>query len=808
MLKPIGSFPLTGRLVGVPPAVTLRRSGGPRIASLLALVAGLLTGTAAAGATPTTSTTPPEAGEAAGSVPAGAATSAGEEQRELVLARKSSRRQPAAKDRTATVAPPQPIRSALPPIAKPGVGSAAEADYIALLDKAIAPLRDAPLSVEDASAIVQAFKAVASSNLTQAGQLKSQMTDPVARKLIDWYRLRGGFGEAAEYRDFLKENPGWPDRPLMTQRLEEALFLHGGSASAIKSFFDGQPPRTGIGMAALASAHLAEGNEKLARELASRAWREQPIPATLETGFLDRFKGLLSEADHKRRLDRLLVDDVRWKGERNDRAAFVRRLIPLLSEPERKKASARLAVFLHASNAGQLMSGVAAEPKSDWGLAFHRAQQLRRSGKIEEASRLLLSAPGDAEVLVNPDAWWSERRANAYEALAKGRFKAAYELVEKGDGLTVNPLKEQAFMAGWLALRKLGKADAAARHFAAMSKAADGPLSRAKAEYWLGRTAEARGDRATAVKHYKAATADGDTFHGLLALEKLHPDSHSLAVTPPARPTEAEIASFVSLDAVRAVVIARKAGLDANIMRRFLAHLRTVMDSEAKVALLANLAEALGDTQSALRIGKAAIARGQNLMLFAYPVHPFPAYTPLRKPPETAFLLGIARQETEFNRLIVSGAGAKGLLQVMTITAKHVCQDYKMKCEIPRLVSDASYNATIASAYIGDRMDEFGGSYVLTLAGYNAGPGRARQWIRQFGDPRDAGVDSIDWIEMIPFQETREYVSKVLSNIQVYRARLGEKNPLRLGDDLVRARGSKAEPKGNEMQEPSATAED
>lgn len=808
MLKPIGTFHFTGHLVGMPPEVVLPRSGGLRLASLLVLVTGVLAGSAAVLAAPTAPGPAQEARDAAGSGPGGRTMPSNEGQSELVVARKSSRRTPAAKAGTATTTPPQPIRSALPPIAKPGVGSAAEADYIALLDKAIAPLRDAPLSAEDAAAIAQAFKAVASSNLTQAGQIKSQIADPVARKLIDWYRLRSGFGEAAEYRDFLEANPAWPDRPLMIQRLEEALFLHGGSASAIKSFFDGRPPRTGIGMAALASAHLAEGNDKLARDLASKAWREQPIPATLETGFLDRFKELLSEADHKRRLDRLLVDDVRWKGERNDRAAFVRRLVPLLTEPERKKATARLAVFLHASNAGQLMAGASAEPMSDWGLAFHRAQQLRRSGKVEEASRLLLSAPADAEVLVNPDAWWSERRANAYEALTKGHFKAAYALVEKGDGLTVNPLKEQAFMAGWLALRKLGKADAAARHFEAMSKAADGPLSRAKAEYWLGRTAEARGDQAAASKHYKSATRDGDTFHGLLALEKLHPGSHSLSVAPPARPTEAEIASFVALDAVKAVVIARKAGLDAHVMRRFLAHLRGVMDSEAKVALLANLAEALGDTQSALRIGKAAIAQGQNLLLFAYPVHPFPAYTPLRKPPETAFLLGIARQETEFNRLIVSGAGAKGLLQVMTVTAKHVCQDYKMKCEIPRLVTDASYNATIASAYIGDRMDEFGGSYVLTLAGYNAGPGRARQWIRQFGDPRDAGIDSIDWIEMIPFQETREYVSKVLSNIQVYRARLGEKDPLRLSEDLVRARGSKAEPKGNEMQEPAAAAED
>jgi soluble lytic murein transglycosylase len=213
------------------------------------------------------------------------------------------------------------------------------------------------------------------------------------------------------------------------------------------------------------------------------------------------------------------------------------------------------------------------------------------------------------------------------------------------------------------------------------------------------------------------------------------------------------------------------------------------LKSEAELAMIAHLAEAIGDTQSAVRIGKAGIADRKNLFYYAYPVHPFPAYSPLRKPPETAFLLGIARQETEFNTLTVSGAGAKGLLQVMTVTAQHVCRDYKIKCDIKRLLSDPAYNTMMGSAYIGDRMQDFSGSYILTMAGYNAGPGRARQWIREFGDPRDPAVDPIDWIERIPIQETREYVAKVLANVQVYRARLGESDvAVRLDRDLMRAR--------------------
>ena len=243
-------------------------------------------------------------------------------------------------------------------------------------------------------------------------------------------------------------------------------------------------------------------------------------------------------------------------------------------------------------------------------------------------------------------------------------------------------------------------------------------------------------------------------------------------------------------------MIARKAGLSREYTRGFLTSLRIGLPSEAEAGMIAHLADALGDTQMSLRISKSAIAKGQNLLTYGYPVRTFPAYTPLRKPPETAFLLGIARQETEFEPQTVSGAGAKGLLQVMNVTAKEICTNYKFKCDIPRLLTDNAYNVKIASAYIGNHMEYFSGSYVLGLAGYNAGPGRARQWIRENGDPRDPKVDIIDWIERIPITETREYVTKVLSNIQIYRARLGDGDKaLRLEADLARARGSDKMPK-------------
>lgn len=690
----------------------------------------------------------------------------------------------------AETAPPAGPASAVGEIAKPALLKA-ETDHIAKLDQLLAPTRAIQPSVEDAQRIREAVEAVKSNNMERFSALKDAITDPVGQKLVTWVRLRSGFGEAAEYRDWLKANPLWPERSMMVQRMEEALFTQGGSAPAIKEFFKSTAPETGLGYAALASAYLAEDNKPEAKKYAAKAWRDMTLPGLLETGFLRRFGDLLTEADHKWRFERMTTDDVRWAGNRAERAAFARRVIPLLSAEEQKRATARLAVFTKASNAAALINALPEGDSKDWGLQYHRAQILRKQGKVSEAAKIIQAAPKDPAQIAVLDEWWAERRELAYGALKAGNAKLAYELTKDAGPLSVNPLKEQTFMAGWIAFRYLKNADAAEKHFKDLATAADGPLSRAKAAYWLARVSESRGNKSAALEHYKSAAKNPDTFHGLLAMQKIEPGRTKLSITPPQLPTEDQARAFNGHDAVKAVVLARKAGLSREYTRGFLTSLRIGLPSEAEAGMVAHLAEAIGDTQMSLRIAKAGIARGQNLITYGYPVHPFPSYKPLRTPPETAFLLGIARQETEFESQTVSGAGAKGLLQVMTITANHVCRDYKIKCEIPRLLTDTKYNVTIASAYIADRMGEFSGSYVLGLAGYNAGPGRARQWIRENGDPRDPKVDVIDWIERIPITETREYVTKVLSNIQIYRARLGEADrALRMEEDLARARGT------------------
>jgi soluble lytic murein transglycosylase len=699
--------------------------------------------------------------------------------------------------RTATVATEaQPAASVAAQAAEEAQSPRArEAAYTRRLDAAIAPLRNYQVSKDDAAKIRDAIQALAADQLDKAAALKTGISDPLGRKLVDWYRLRRGHGAAAEFATFLAENPRWPSEEILRRRMEEVLFAEGGDSAAIAKYFNGAEPQSAAGFAVLASVHLAHGETDKAKALASKVWREYDLPPDLEHGFLARFGSLLTQEDHKWRLDRLLVDDVRWKSGRDERAAQARRVIPLLPQPEQKQAEARLQVFLHARVDKSRLKATPGAGATDWGLAFHKIQQLRRAEKLDEAAKLILSAPIDPDVVVNLDDWWSERQGLAYLALKANKAKLAYQLVSDVGPLSVNPLNEQSFMAGWIALRYLKDVDAAERHFTAFTKTADGPLSRAKAFYWLGRAEEAKGDKEKAKEAYRAAALQSDTFHGLLAMQKLEPGRRRITIEPPQSPSPEEISELNGMDAAKAVGLAYAAGLNRPVTRIFLRHLATLKSSEGWSAMVAHLAHAMDDTQTAVRIGKAAIADGHNLVYYAYPVHALPDYKPLRPPPETAFLLGLARQETEFDTDIVSGAGARGILQVMKGTASHVCHEYKIKCNHQQLVADASYNTMIASAYVADRMAEFSGSYVLGLSSYNAGPGRTRQWIREFGDPRMAGVDPIDWIERIPIEETRRYVAKVLSNIQIYRARLGdEATALRLDQDLSRAREAALSP--------------
>ena len=669
----------------------------------------------------------------------------------------------------------------------------AQAQKSTALDQDLLPLFAQLPSDADLQKVKDAIAAVGRGDTDTSGGIAGTIVDPAARKLVRWYELRSGKQASSpeEIEEFRRQNPHWPGNVLRT-RAEEAL-LTGVEPERILAFFKDSKPETGAGKAAMAVAMLARGDLNRATALAVDAWRNETMSDDAEKAVLTRLDRVLTPADHKYRADRILYADTQYDGVRALRIAAVNRLMPKLTEPDRAKIAARLAVYRCGSGKGclagarKLMAKLPIEAQHDWGVFFAKALMLRKSGAAQQAWRTMLQATTDPKLGIDLDQWWDERRANAYAALYGNDYQAAYRLAAEHGPLTVNPGKEAEFIAGWIALRFLKDPKRAVPHFTAMRAIADGPVSLAQSEYWLGRSYSQAGNAKAATPHYVEAAKYFNTYYGQIARQTLDKTAGGMAVPAIPVPSAELVKKFVTDDATRALVIAGKADL-IDIMRAFIGDRRERIASEPEAALVAHLALTLGDTQMAVKVGKTALERGYfGLTHYAYPTVAIPAFEPLRTLPEAALTYAIARQESEFNTLTKSPVGARGILQIMPGTAKGVCKQYRLKCEVGKLTADPAYNARLATAYAADITEEFNGSYIMAIAAYNAGPGRVREWVSKIGDPRQPGVDPIDWVEMLHLDETRDYVKKVMSNIQVYRAELDDPaKALRIRTDLTR----------------------
>jgi peptidoglycan lytic transglycosylase len=505
--------------------------------------------------------------------------------------------------------------------------------------------------------------------------------------------------------------------------------------------------------------------------LVSDAWRGDGFSADLETQARDMFAGLVTTADDKARMDaRLYAED--------DDAGL--RAAHHLDGAQLAIAKARAAVINKAGNAKALLEAVPAAAQHDAGYIFSRAQFLRRGDKIEEAGRWMISAPHDPALLRDVDQWWLERRVLVRKLLDLGNVKMAYEVANGAAApLNENYRADQQFTSGWIALRFLHEPTVALGHFARIAEGVSNPITLAKSFYWQGRAAEAAGHERDARGYYDAAARFPTAYYGQLARARLDLDEVVLrpAPEPPADLRGLELARvFDILYAIDARdVVASMAGDLAD---------RT--NDPAALALLAEIARHHGDARVTLLIGKGALGRGFALEQYAFPDFGVPDFQQIGPQVDRYVIYSIVRQESAFNPRVVSGANAYGLMQVTPATGRDTAKRFGVSFDQRRLANDVTYNAQLGSAELGNALSNWRGSYILAFVAYNAGPRRAKEWIEQYGDPRDAKVDPIDWIERIPISETRFYVQRVLENMQVYRARFDNGSRLSIEADLRR----------------------
>ncbi|WP_245428730.1 lytic transglycosylase domain-containing protein [Phyllobacterium phragmitis] len=592
------------------------------------------------------------------------------------------------------------------------------------------------------------------------------------RQILTWAIGLSGADDvsSADIAQAAEELQGWPGMAALRRNTEYALYRENSPARVVIAAFGNTKPQTTEGMIVLARAHLAEGNAAKARQVLAPTWRKEKLDSGDEQRIVKEFGQVLSREDHLHRMLQMLYAN------RIQSAGRVAKLANAQSLYEGFAAVAQ-----KSSNAAKKLAAVDSSWHSNPAYIFARIQYLRRREHYSDAAELMLKAPRDAAVLVDPDAWWTERRVLSRELLDIGKPEIAYRLAAAHAAETPAMVAEAEFHAGWYALRELKNPKTAHRHFARIAEISSRPISASRAYYWLGRAAEAGGG-GDSRNYYRRAAHYGTTFYGQLAAAKLGETQLEL---PYPKPSDSDRTQFERRAAVQAIrrLEAIGYGKRAEMLYRDLAQ---ELDNTGELALLAVMAERNGNHYLALRVGKTAALRGLDVGALSHPTGAIPDSADI-KGSGKALAYAIARQESEFNVSAVSSAGARGLLQLLPTTAKEVAQRAGMSYSKPRLTTDAAYNATLGSHFLGEQIDRFDGSYILTFAGYNAGPRRASEWMERYGDPRGKPIDEIvDWIERIPYTETRNYVQRVMENYEVYKARLYGK--MDIEKDLIQGR--------------------
>jgi peptidoglycan lytic transglycosylase len=603
------------------------------------------------------------------------------------------------------------------------------------------------------------------------------ISDPVARKLAEWIILRSEDNGASveRYRAFITANPSWPSQTFLRRRLEAALWDDRRDDSVAWSWFGNESPTSAKGRFSLAKAMLARGDRANAERLVREAWRSDPMSEETENNALDQFGALLTPGDQKARMDALLY------GSEHETAL---RAAKRLGAGYVALAKARIASYKKAPNARALLEAVPRELHNDPGFIFSKIQLLRREEKFADAAQLMLSAPKDPNRLYNLDEWWIERRLLARKMIDTEEFRSAY-LIARDAALPSRDIykTEQEFTAGWIALRFLNDPATAAQHFARIGVGSVNPTTLARAGYWQGRAAEAMGRQQEARAAYSRAAEQSTSYYGQLARAKLGLPQIELNSAPRGRGERLEI--------VRAAQLLYELD-EREIAVPMLADMGENGDPDALVGL-SEITARYSDARGMLLVGKAALNRGFPFDHYAYPVTGIPQFTQIGPEVERSIVYAIARQESAFNPAVVSPAQAYGLMQVTPDAARYVCKRHGATYDLSRLKNDSVYNAALGAAELGGLLEDYRGSYIMTFAAYNAGRGSVKKWVERYGDPRESKIDAVDWVELIPFSETRNYVQRIMENLQVYRARFGGGTRLQIEADLRRGAAASVE---------------
>jgi soluble lytic murein transglycosylase len=618
-----------------------------------------------------------------------------------------------------------------------------------------------PALTGDLALVKEAIDLARKAKTDEATATRDRIADPAAQKLVEWFILRHSETTAnfSRYATFIAANPEWPSAALLRRRAEARLWQERSNTATVRGF-TGDQPASARGKLALARILLGEGDRGGAGRLVRDAWRSEELSERVEAEALEMFRDLLTKEDHRARMDRRIgAKDI----------AGATRAAKLLGGDAPAIVKACAAVKGKDNKAPDMLDAVATEARQDLGYTLCRIQWMLAQNKIDDAARVMLAASPETMAQQDTDQWWRERRSLARKLMDQGKFLTAYQVIRPAAAPDNEYYRADVhFMCGWIALRYLDEPASAREHFAHIDDGAANPIVLARANYWRGRAAEALGDKDAMKAGYEAAARYPTAYYGQLARARLGRDGIELRAPSPTL-ASADGAAPVD-ERVRAAEMLYEIG-ERDVVLYFVADLG---EQSADVAVLEALGKLTGrrnDARAMLQVGKPALGRGLALDHYAFPIIGIPQHTQIAPEIERSVIYSVARTESAFDQRDRSSANAVGLMQVTPEAGRDTAKRFKVGYDWDRMVSDPVYNTQMGAGELSALLSEYKGNHIMTFAGYNAGRGRVRDWLKAFGDPRDPKVDPVDWVERIPLSETRNYVQRVMENLLVYRVR-------------------------------------
>lgn len=579
---------------------------------------------------------------------------------------------------------------------------------------------------------------------------------PISEKLVFWLGIlrKPEQFTPKELISYLNAHPHWPHYEKLCQKAE-AVISAKASPDEILTWFEKHPPQTFDGIMGYGKTLLAHKQKQKAAQMVVNGWQTMTLTKAQEKEILTQFGPFLQAKNHIARLEFLL-----WE----ENVEEAKRMLPRVPVENQKIAEVRLAFLSEKANAPQKMQALPAQLRQNEGLLYEKVKWLRQKGDYKGAQQILVKAPIHA---LHAEKWWKEQNYIAREFMALRQYGAAYKIVNNHKIQPgVDDYADAEWLSGWLALRFLNKPDDALHHFKTLCAHVKGAISKSRGAYWVGRAHEQKGDIDLAEKAYAKAAYYKTTYYGQLAATKIKQKPFpTLSAAPRAKKEERQ--KFAQNELVKAAHVLKGLGGAADHeLRKFLLHIASQAETRAERELSVELAHALSP-QEVVGAAKKAGYSEPVLLKAAFPIYSIPRKG--QEIPEVPLVMAIAYQESRFIPSALSSAGAMGLLQLLSTTAALEAKRLGIAHRDNKLF-DPQYNLTLGSAHLSHLLNNFMGSYILMMAAYNAGPTPVKRWIQELGDPRQGKVDIIDWIEMIPYYETRNYVMRVLENVTNYRS--------------------------------------